>query len=85
MVQLYALRCIESDLPWFIAEGLLPPAAGRDVPLAVRRLVGEVGPSAQSLIEAFGIPDHLVAAPIAGDWERYNAVDNQGEMIGRFV
>lgn len=24
---LFALRAVESDLPWFIAEGLLPPQA----------------------------------------------------------
>ena len=31
-------------------------------------------------VDAFGIPDHLVAAPIAADWEAYNAVDNRGEL-----
>ncbi len=31
-------------------------------------------------VDAFGIPDHLVAAPIAGDWESYNAGDNRGEL-----
>ena len=31
-------------------------------------------------VEAFGIPDHLVAAPIAADWESYNATDNRGEL-----
>ena len=36
----------------------------------------------QAVVEAFGIPDHLVAAPIAGDWERYNRVDNKGELTG---
>lgn len=31
-------------------------------------------PQAQALVDSFGIPDHLVAAPIAGDWEKYNEV-----------
>ena len=44
--------------------------------------MAEVGPQAQAVVEAFGIPDHLVAAPIAGDWERYNRVDNKGELLG---
>ena len=48
----------------------------------MRATVSELGPKAQAVIEAFGIPDHLVAAPIAGDWERYNRVDNKGELIG---
>ena len=28
----------------------------------------------------FGIPEHLVAAPIAGDWEAFNVRDNNGEI-----
>ncbi len=42
----------------------------------------EVGPQAQAVIEAFGVPDHLVAAPIAADWVKYNKVDNKGELLG---
>ena len=42
--------------------------AGKALPAAVRATVAEVGPQAQAVVEAFGIPDHLVAAPIAGDW-----------------
>ncbi len=34
------------------------------------------------MIDAFGIPPHLQAAPIAADWEAYNKVDNQGELMG---
>ena len=56
--------------------------AGHAVPAAVRAAILAVGPLAQAVVEAFGIPDHLVAAPIAGDWERYNAVDNKGELFG---
>jgi len=31
------------------------------------------------LADAFNIPDHLIQAPIALDWEKYNLTDNQGE------
>ena len=37
----------------------------------------------RTLIDSFAIPEHLVAAPIAGDWARYNAADNQGELLGQ--
>jgi hypothetical protein len=37
----------------------------------------------RTLIDCFGIPEHLVAAPIAGDWARYNEADNQGELLGQ--
>uniref|UniRef100_A0A7S3QUT3 Acyl-coenzyme A oxidase n=1 Tax=Dunaliella tertiolecta TaxID=3047 RepID=A0A7S3QUT3_DUNTE len=84
-VLLFGARCVENDLPWFMAQQLLPPKAGMGVPDCVRELVGRLGPYAQAAAEGFGIPDHLVAAPIAGDWETYNKVDNRGEMMGGFV
>lgn len=49
--------------------------------LACRSAVAELAPNAQGLVNAFGIPEHLVAAPIAADWETYNAVDNRGELL----
>jgi hypothetical protein len=53
---------------------------GRLVPDYVRQLVASIAPNGQQLVAAFGIPDHLVAAPIAGQWELYNTYDNQGEL-----
>lgn len=83
LILIFALRAIEIDLPYFIGEGLLPAAAGKVVPDAVRAAVAAVTQNeAQSVVDSFGIPDHLVAAPIAGDWEGYNAVDNKGELVG---
>lgn len=41
-----------------------------------------LGVEAVSLVDAFGIPDHLLAAPIAADWIKYNRVDNRGELTG---
>jgi len=34
-----------------------------------------------ALIDSFGIPDHLVNAPIAGDWVAFNTTDNRGELV----
>jgi acyl-CoA oxidase len=55
---------------------------GRLLPDYSRQLVAVIGPQAQQLVNVFGIPDHLVAAPIAANWEGYNTVDNQGELVG---
>jgi acyl-CoA oxidase len=49
-----------------------------------RELCRELGPSSLRLVDAFGIPDHLVAAPIASDWAEYNKTDNRGELLGDF-
>mmetsp|Transcript_45823 Transcript_45823/g.146134 ORF Transcript_45823/g.146134 Transcript_45823/m.146134 type:complete len:96 (+) Transcript_45823:2103-2390(+) len=80
---LYALRRVEADLTWFVGEGLLPPSACKGVPEAVRGAVTALAPAAQRLVDSWGIPEHLVAAPIAADWERYNVTDNQGELTAR--
>lgn len=52
--------------------------------VACRVLCRELGPSSLRLVEAFGIPDHLAASPIASDWAEYNKVDNRGELLGEF-
>lgn len=81
---LYAMRRIEVDLALFLSEGLLPPESAGWVPSHVRALCKQLGPLCLQLVDAFGIPDALVAAPIAADWVRYNAVDNRGELFGEF-
>lgn len=58
------------------------PQVARLVPDYVRSLVASVAPHTQQLVNALGVPDGLVQAPIAGNWEAYNTVDNQGELVG---
>lgn len=79
---LYALTQLQSDMAWLLVDGLVSPAFAREVPDTIRGLCQDIAPQSQSLVDAFGIPDKLVAAPIAVDWEGYNLVDNQGELTG---
>lgn len=48
----------------------------------VRTLCHELAPYSSRLVDAFGIPAHIVAAPLAADWEAFNATDNCGEVLG---
>lgn len=48
----------------------------------IEELCRSLGRESVALVEAFGVPEHLLAAPIAADWVKYNAVDNQGELVG---
>lgn len=82
LARLWAARRVEADAGWWLTEGGLPLAVGTAAPGAVRAMVAQVAPVAPSIIAGFGIPPHLIAAPIAGDWESYNAYDNQGELPG---
>jgi acyl-CoA oxidase len=51
------------------------------VPEYARALCENLGPHAISLVDAFGIPEHMRYAPIAGDWKKYNETDNFGELL----
>ncbi|CAG9460846.1 unnamed protein product [Pedinophyceae sp. YPF-701] len=83
LARLYALRRAEVDVAFFVVEGAMGADAVRAVGDSVRALCRELAPAALDLVGSFGIPDHLVAAPIAGDWQAYNVRewDNQGELV----
>lgn len=77
---LWALRRVEADAAWFVAEGGLSRDVARALAPAVRSRVRALAASVPAVVSGFGIPPHLMAAPIAGDWEAYNAYDNRGEL-----
>jgi acyl-CoA oxidase len=81
LYRLYALTSIEKDLTWFLCHGILTIGQGREVGDAVRALCSALAPQALHLTDAFGIPDYVVQAPIALDWQKYNLVDNKGECV----
>src|SRR3954454_16647307 len=68
---LHALALIERDRGWFLEHGRLTPARSNAVTAAVNNLCRRLRPHATLLIDAFGIPDDVLAAPIAlGDEAR---------------
>eukprot|EP01116_Phalansterium_solitarium_P001542 TRINITY_DN11350_c0_g1_i1.p1 TRINITY_DN11350_c0_g1~~TRINITY_DN11350_c0_g1_i1.p1 ORF type:complete len:643 (+),score=249.91 TRINITY_DN11350_c0_g1_i1:115-2043(+) len=82
MLVLYALQCISNDIGWFLTTRTLSLEAGQAVADAVRARCAALSPYALPLVDAFGIPDSVAAAPIATNWAKYNEVDNQGEVRG---
>ncbi len=65
LVDLHALSIIERDKAWFLEHGRLTPARAKAVITTVNELCQEIRPHARLLVDAFGIPDELIAAPIA--------------------
>ncbi|WP_456153895.1 acyl-CoA dehydrogenase family protein [Saccharothrix syringae] len=63
---LYALSVIEADRAWFLEHGRLTPQRAKAVSQAVNELCGQLRPHARDLVDAFGIPEPWLAAPIAG-------------------
>lgn len=81
ILRLHALSLVERELGWMVAQGLVPPAAAEKVEGAVNAAVADIAPDAIALVDAFAIPEDMLYAPIAIDWERYNEYDNHGELV----
>jgi acyl-CoA oxidase len=62
---LFALSVIEDQRAWFQEHGRLTAARAKSVIVEVNRLCGHLRPSALDLMAAFGIPEQVIAAPIA--------------------
>ena len=53
---LYALSTIEAERGWYLEHGRISPARSKQVTAAVNDLCAQLRPHAQSLVDAFGIP-----------------------------
>jgi acyl-CoA oxidase len=62
---LYVLSNIEADRAWFLEHGRFSASRAKAIVAAVNRLCGELRPHARTLVDAFGIPDEWLGAPIA--------------------
>jgi acyl-CoA oxidase len=62
---LYALSRFEADRAWFLEAGEFTAAKTRAIRTEVNQLCGEIRTYAVPLVDAFGIPDTPLAAPIA--------------------
>ena len=64
---LYALSSLEADRAWFLEAGEFTIAKSRAIRTEVNSLCAEIRLYAVPLVDAFGIPDDLLGAPIATD------------------
>ena len=65
LCDLYALSEIERDRAWFLEHGRLSATRAKGVIQAVNDLCAELRPHARLLVDAFGVPESSIAAPIA--------------------
>ncbi|MEO5509184.1 MAG: acyl-CoA dehydrogenase [Longimicrobiales bacterium] len=62
---LHGLDRIDADRAWFLEAGYLEGGKSRAIRDLVNRICREVRPEAVAIVAGFGIPDSLLAAPIA--------------------
>lgn len=82
LLHLYQITVIERNLGYFTTSGMMTASTGVNVGSVAADLCRDVAPQALALCNAFGISDSMLNTPIAQDWIKFNAVDNQGELAG---
>jgi acyl-CoA oxidase len=65
LCELFALERIERDRGWFLEHGYLEANKSKAIRKRVDLLCAEVRPLAGGLVDAFGVPQELLGAPIA--------------------
>ena len=76
LCDLYALSRLEADRGWFLSQGYLEAGKSKAIRNLVNKLCLELRPEAVPLVDAFAIPDEVLAAPIAlGDLDKAVAED----------
>ena len=61
----YALWHIEQDRGWFLEQHYIDATKAKAIRTEINALLGQLRSHAVSLVNGFGIPDQLLAAPIA--------------------
>lgn len=77
----HGLAVVERELGYLVTHNLVPADIAATIEDRLSKAVAILAPDAIPLVEAFGIPEELLYAPIAIDWERYNEYDNHGELV----
>jgi acyl-CoA oxidase len=83
LCDLYALGELERDRAWLQEHGRISSTRAKMITRAVNGLCASLRPHALELVDAFGIPDELVAAPIAlpgGEASRTSSADIGDEL-----
>lgn len=77
---LYLTTIINEDIGYFLVNGLISTSTAAKLPSTINQLVKDIAPDCLALADSFGFTEEMISAPIARDWVKYNAFDNQGEM-----
>jgi acyl-CoA oxidase len=77
----HGLAVVERELGYLVTHKLVPSDIAATVEDRLSKAVADLAPDAIPLVEGFAIPEELLYAPIAIDWERYNEYDNHGELV----
>jgi hypothetical protein len=80
MIKLVAAEFVKKHLDWFIINSLIQKDAAFKLSDQINNLIADLGKHSLDICESFGIPHHLIYAPIYTGYKEYYKVDKtQGE------
>jgi acyl-CoA oxidase len=80
--RLFGCDLIFRDSGFYMMNGVLSAATSQNLTKTRLKLVKEVADLTDDLILCLNVPTHALYAPIAGDYEKFNASPNFGEVVG---
>ena len=81
LLEQYICDIIEKDAGTFLSNlSLISSEEYQEIQGQSRQLAQDLADHALNIVEAFGLSDDLLSAPIANDWSEFNARDNRGEV-----
>ena len=80
--RLFGTEVVNRDLAFYILNGVVGKQAQKNLTETRMKLIAEVANQTDDLLDCLNIPKDSLYAPIAGDYVKYNAYPNYGEVIG---
>lgn len=76
LCSLFALTTIQRNMGFYLTFRFFSVATSKAMWDTINTLCAKLVPASLALVEAFGIPESILAAPIAGDWEKAYSYPN---------
>ena len=65
MYQLYGLDLIYQNRGWFLENDYIEGSKSKSIRKVRQKIIQDIRPDIEGLVDSYGIPDELIAAPIA--------------------
>ena len=80
MYSLYVLNDLFENGEEWVREGFLGKSQLKYIYKERNILIENLGKHVEDMVNAFDIPEHMIHAPIAKDYLKYNSYENNGEL-----
>lgn len=77
---LYSYSRIKEDTQFFLINNFISKNKFKEINTKINQLNKSLGKKSLDLVDSFGIPEWMIHAPMANNWEEYNKHQNNGEL-----